>query len=100
MTPVSSTNKTDRHDIIEMLLKMALSTITQPNPAIWYMSYWVIIRLFKYIHITTGRWFSPVSATNKTNRHDLTEMMLKKALNTINQSIFIEDLDGNKQVDI
>jgi hypothetical protein len=30
-TPVSSTNKTDRHDITEMLLKMALSTINQTN---------------------------------------------------------------------
>jgi hypothetical protein len=28
-TPVSSTNKTDRHDIAEILLKVALSTITQ-----------------------------------------------------------------------
>ena len=27
-TPVSSTNKTDRHDIAEILLKVALSTIT------------------------------------------------------------------------
>ena len=27
-TPVSSTNKTDRHDITEILLKMALHTIT------------------------------------------------------------------------
>jgi hypothetical protein len=27
--PVSSTNKADRHDIIEMLLKMALNTIKQ-----------------------------------------------------------------------
>jgi hypothetical protein len=30
-TPVSSTNKTDRHDIAEMLLKVALNTINQ-NP--------------------------------------------------------------------
>jgi hypothetical protein len=31
-TPVSSTNKTDRHDITEILLKVALSTITlTPN---------------------------------------------------------------------
>ena len=29
-TPVSSTNKTDRHDIAEILLKVALSTI-KPN---------------------------------------------------------------------
>ena len=27
-TPVSPTNKTDRHDIAEILLKVALSTIT------------------------------------------------------------------------
>jgi hypothetical protein len=30
-TPVSSTNKTDGHDIIETLLKVALSTINQRN---------------------------------------------------------------------
>jgi hypothetical protein len=29
-TPVSSTNKTDRHDITEILLKVALNTI-KPN---------------------------------------------------------------------
>ena len=28
-TPVSSTNKTDRHDITEILLNVALNTITQ-----------------------------------------------------------------------
>jgi hypothetical protein len=31
-TPVSSTNKTDRHDITETLLKVALSTINQTKP--------------------------------------------------------------------
>jgi hypothetical protein len=31
-TPVSSTNKTDRHDIAEILLKVALNTIN-PNPS-------------------------------------------------------------------
>jgi ABC-type cobalamin/Fe3+-siderophores transport system ATPase subunit len=29
--PVSSTSKTDHHDITEILLKMALNTISQPN---------------------------------------------------------------------
>jgi hypothetical protein len=29
-TPVSSTNKTDRHDITEILLKVVLSFINQP----------------------------------------------------------------------
>jgi hypothetical protein len=28
-TPVSSTNKTDRHDVTEILLKVALNTIKQ-----------------------------------------------------------------------
>jgi hypothetical protein len=35
----------------------------------------------------TGQWFSlgtPVSSTNKTDRHDTTEILLKVALNTIN----------------
>ena len=37
--------------------------------------------------LATGRWFSlgtPVSSTNKTYRHDITEIFLKVALNTIN----------------
>ena len=33
--------------------------------------------------LTTGRWFSPVSSTNKTDRHDITEILLKVVLNTI-----------------
>ena len=38
--------------------------------------------------LSTGWWFSPgppVSSTNKTDRHDITEILLKVALNTINQ---------------
>jgi hypothetical protein len=30
-----------------------------------------------------GWWFSPVSSINKTDRHDITEILLKVALNTI-----------------
>ena len=36
----------------------------------------------------TGRWFSPgtpVSSTNKTDHNYITEILLKVALNTINQ---------------
>ena len=36
-----------------------------------------------------GRWFSPgtpVSSTNKIDHHDITEIFLKVALNTINQT--------------
>jgi hypothetical protein len=39
--------------------------------------------------LAAGRWFSPgtpVSSTNKTDRHDITEILLKVALNTINQT--------------
>jgi hypothetical protein len=39
-----------------------------------------------------GRWFSPgtpVSSTNKTNCHDIAEILLKVALNAINQYILI-----------
>ena len=37
--------------------------------------------------LATGRWFSPgtpVSSTNKIDRHDISEILLKVALNTIN----------------
>jgi len=39
--------------------------------------------------LATGRWFSPgslVSSTNKTGRHDITEILLKVVLNTIKQT--------------
>ena len=39
--------------------------------------------------IATGRWFSPghpVSPTNKTHQHDIAEILMKVALNTINQT--------------
>jgi hypothetical protein len=31
-----------------------------------------------------GRWFSPVSSTNTTDRHDVAEILLEVVLNTIN----------------
>jgi hypothetical protein len=36
-------------------------------------------------NIFTGWWFTPVSSINKTDRHDITEILLKVALNTMNQ---------------
>jgi hypothetical protein len=39
--------------------------------------------------LEAGRWFSPVtpvSSTNKTDRHYITEMLLKMALNIISQT--------------
>jgi hypothetical protein len=45
---------------------------------------------FMVIYYTShiGRWFSSgtlVSSTKKTDRHDITEILLKVALNNINQ---------------
>ena len=40
------------------------------------------------LHKATGQWFSPgtlVSSTNKTDCQDITEILLKVALNTMNQ---------------
>jgi hypothetical protein len=45
-TLVSSTNKTDRHDITEILLKVALSTIilkSPPSPSTPLLNYWSLI---------------------------------------------------------
>jgi hypothetical protein len=41
-----------------------------------------------YQLLAHGRWFSPgipPSSTTKTGRHDIAEILLKVALNTINQ---------------
>jgi hypothetical protein len=41
-----------------------------------------------YQLLAHGRWFSPgtpASSTTKTDRHDIAEILLKVALNTINQ---------------
>ena len=40
--------------------------------------------------LARGQWFSPgnlVSSTNKTDRHNITEILLKVALNTINLNL-------------
>ena len=45
-----------------------------------------------YQLLAHDRWFSPgtpASSTTKTGRHDIAEILLKVALNTINQSIFV-----------
>ena len=57
------------------------------------LTLWVRIPLMErcVIKIAAGRWFSPgipVSSINKTiNRHDISEILLKVALNTINLNI-------------
>jgi hypothetical protein len=64
---VSSNNKTDRHDITEMLLKVALSTIKQTN----------------YIGGDISVQITDHNDTNKANPQNIAEILLKVALNTI-----------------
>ena len=46
--------------------------------------------------LATGRWFSPghpVSSTNKSDHHDITEMLLKVTLNTIKKNKILTNLE-------
>ena len=50
--------------------------------------------------LATGRWFSPgppVSSTNKTDRHDKAEILLKAALSTIKQAKKKQKKQTNKK---
>jgi hypothetical protein len=45
-----------------------------------------------YQLLAHGQWFSPgtpASSTTKTSHHDIAEILLKVALNTKNQSIYV-----------
>ena len=91
-SPVSSTNKTDRHEITEILLKVALSIIkptSQPKDSIYFFNKAVSAHYLNIGNHIVHQWFSPctpVSSTNKIDRHDITEILLKVALNTIKQT--------------
>jgi hypothetical protein len=63
--PVSSTNKTDHHDISEILMKVALHTNKTDR------------------HDISETLLKVALHTNKTDRHDISEILLKVTLNTI-----------------
>ena len=67
--------------MIWMLMNMRVSNITLKT---------LCDKVWEWI--SAGLWFSPVSSTNKTGRHDITEILLKVALNTINH---IDTNEGN-----
>jgi hypothetical protein len=51
--------------------------------------------------LATGQWFSPgttISSTNKTDRHDITEKLLKVTLITINLNQTSRNLELSRQV--
>ena len=65
------------------------TNIMRSNPThgeVYLIQYYVI----KFVSdLTAGRWFStrpPVSSTNKTDRHEIDEILFKVALNTIKQT--------------
>ena len=50
-----------------------------------------------YLWLVAGRWFSPgtlPSSINKTDRHDIIEILLKVALNTITISITLNTVES------
>ena len=53
-TPASSTTKTGRHDIAEILLKVALSTKNQPYHRILYMSNTMIAIVLSVLRFTAS----------------------------------------------
>jgi len=86
-TLVSSTIKTVRRDITERLLKVALNTFKQAMQSRSWRGVLDTALCDKVCQwLGAGRWLSlgtPASPTNKTDRHDITEILLKVALNTI-----------------
>jgi hypothetical protein len=47
---------------------------------IWYVNLLLIFKEYQWL--VASQWFSLVSSINKTDRHDITEILLKVALNT------------------
>ena len=64
------------------------TNVVSLNPAHPGCTWYNVICDNVYQWLATGRWFSPctlVSSTNKSDCHDITEILLKVALNTKNQ---------------
>ena len=89
-------NMEQSYDVYMCILFQNMATVYDKIWKIWivskYMSgsWWGVLyttlcnKVCQWL--TPGRWFSlgtPVSSTNKIDRHDITEIVLKVALNTI-----------------
>jgi hypothetical protein len=48
--------------------------------------------------LAAGRWYPLVSSTNKTDRHDITEILSKVALNTTKQTTNTFYLNENRDI--
>jgi hypothetical protein len=91
---LSYTPMTGRHGRDRMIVRFKT---TKCNHCLSLLTLWVRIPLKRGVldttlsdkvcqWLSTGLWFSlgtPVSSTNKTDRHDIAEILLKVVLNTI-----------------
>ena len=73
--------------LVGFITTYAISTYHQPTYVFASGSGEVnFIQHYKFEWFATGRWFfpgTPVPSTNKTDRHEINEILLKVALNTI-----------------
>jgi hypothetical protein len=54
-----------------------------------------------YLWLAAGQWFSPVtpvSCTNKTDRHNIAEILLKVLLNTLTPNVYAMIAVGSGQI--
>jgi hypothetical protein len=66
-----------------------IKLIFSQNEGVNYFNILLIWSTNNAVRLAAARWFSsgtPVSSTNKADRHDITEILLKVALNTITLS--------------
>ena len=76
--------------VIAWQLDLQLPMLSVPITTAGVSSNLVRGKVHSIQHYVTGRWFSPGttdSSTNKTDRHDVTDLLLKVGFNTINPSI-------------
>jgi hypothetical protein len=81
-TSVSSTNKTNRHKLTGILLKVVLSNITKLSI--------VILNNIKVAKVNPFSVYFSGASSCTTDHQDITEILLKVALNTINPNSQLE----------
>jgi hypothetical protein len=81
---VSSTNKTDRNLQLPVQSVPTTSKVVSSNPIHGevYPIQIYVIKLVSDLRFSPG---TPVYSTNKTDRNDITEILLKVALNTVSK---------------
>jgi hypothetical protein len=71
--------------LMSVLLRFAISNYRYGISKLFFSNYTLVMEN-QLQWLPTGQWFSPgfpVSSTNKTDRHDITKILLKVALSTI-----------------